>query len=243
MPDHGDGDVSSRRASLTDGISTVAADTRGIELWLVDLVRYPVQERQVSLNAVELDRASRFKFQDDRRRYLAAHCALREIIGLRLDRAPASLQFFEQDQGKPSLLSEPGQAHNSLRFSLSHSEDLALVGLADGFEIGVDIETLRAIDDIWPLAEQCLTRTECEELRATPSQQQSSAFLRGWTRKEACLKAIGTGLSLAPNSLHTGLGRDLATTSLTTSQGPVAVHVRSLDIDTRSIAAVAWMAA
>jgi 4'-phosphopantetheinyl transferase len=243
MPDHSDGDVSSHRASLTDGISTLPADTCGIELWLIDLVRYPFQEKQSWLSAVEMDRASRFKFQDDRRRYLAAHCALREIIGLRLDRPPASLQFLELDQGKPALLPESGQSHNALRFSLSHGEDLALIGLADGFEIGVDIESLRAIDDIWPLAEQCLTRMECEELRATPSQQLSSAFLRGWTRKEACLKAIGTGLSLAPNALHTGLGLDLATTSLTNDHGPATVHVRSIDIDGGSIAAVAWIPA
>lgn len=243
MPDHGDGDVSSRRASLTDGISTVQVDTRGIELWLIDLRHYPFQEKHSWLSAAEASRASRFKFQDDRRRYLAAHCALREIIGLRLDRAPASLQFFEQDQGKPALFPEPGQTHNALRFSLSHSEDLALVGLADGFEIGVDIEALRSIDDVWPLAEQCLTKVECEELRATPSQQLASAFLRGWTRKEACLKAIGTGLSLAPGTLHTGLGCDLATTSLTNNQGPGAVHVRSIDINSQSIAAVAWLAA
>lgn len=230
-------------ASLAEGIRTIPTDTPGIELWLIDLECYPFQEKRCWLSPAELDRAGRFRFQDDQRRYLAAHCALREIIAMRRGAPPASLRFIEQDQGKPALLPEPGQTNNALRFSLSHSDDLALIGLAKDFEIGVDIESLREIDDLWPLADQCLTGAECEELRTVPSQKLSSTFLRGWTRKEACLKAIGTGLSLAPDTFHTGLGRELHKTLLTTEQGPVSIHIRSIDIDSESIAAFAWIGA
>ncbi len=41
-----------------------------------------------------------------------------------------------------------------------------------------------------------------------PSEQRDRAFLVGWTRKEACLKAVGTGLGIDTRSFEAGLEED-----------------------------------
>ena len=91
---------------------------------------------------------------------------------------------------------------------------MAWVALADNGEIGVDVELLRPMPDAIDLARQNFSAAECAELAATPSEDQALAFLLGWTRKEACLKAIGSGLSISPNIFTAGLAMDRAVLTL-----------------------------
>jgi 4'-phosphopantetheinyl transferase len=45
-------------------------------------------------------------------------------------------------------------------------------------------------------------------LRRLPLQRRTDAFFACWTRKEALLKAHGTGFIRPPQSVHVGLGAD-----------------------------------
>jgi len=193
-------------------------------MWLLDLHDALAPERLAALSAAEKERASRFVFERDRRRYLAAHVGLRDLLAARTGLPAAALVFEEGPFGKPSLSGLPRCA-----FNMSHSEDVALVALTDSEvgEIGVDVEMLRAMPDAVALARQNFSRAENAELAATPPQDQSLAFLLGWTRKEACLKAIGSGLSIAPNIFTAGLDMGERSVAIDTPAGTARVWVTS----------------
>jgi 4'-phosphopantetheinyl transferase len=73
-----------------------------------------------------------------------------------------------------------------------------LVAIASAGDVGVDVEVLgRDITD-WELVEQALTKGERDRLQALPDGERTESFLRSWTRKEAILKAAGTGLGIDP---------------------------------------------
>lgn len=194
------------------------------DLWLLDLLAPPAPQQLAALSTTERDRANRFVFERDRRRYLAAHVGLRDLLASRTGLAAATLVFDEGPFGKPAL-APPARC----AFNMSHSEDVALVALAvaDAGEIGVDVEMLRRMPDAMALARQNFSASENDELSATTPSDQSLAFLLGWTRKEACLKAIGSGLSIAPNIFTAGLDRGARSVQIATPAGTASVWVQS----------------
>jgi 4'-phosphopantetheinyl transferase len=86
---------------------------------------------------------------------------------------------------------EGGRGH--VEFNLAHSGGKAVIALAGDAAIGVDIELLRPIDDVESLARLVFSDVERRELEF--ASDPVSAFLNGWTRKEAYVKALGLGLS------------------------------------------------
>lgn len=175
-------------------------------LWLFDLACEPEPGELAWLDADELAQAHRLAFAADRRRYLAAHVGLRRHLGHELQRAPATLVFGRDALGKPRL------ATQRCEFNLSHTVERAALAIADR-PVGVDIEQLREIGDLDALAERCFTADERKELEAADVRR-AEWFLHGWTRKEACLKAIGCGLSLEPATFETGLVPDTSEVEL-----------------------------
>ena len=202
--------------------------------WLVDLREMPPLERLATLSASEHERASRFVFERDRRRYLAAHCGLRQLLAARTGVVASAIEFHEGPFGKPSLTDKRGCA-----FNMSHSEDVALIAMADTGEIGVDVEMLRAMPDAMDLARQNFSASERADLAATRPEDQALAFLLGWTRKEACLKAIGSGLSIAPNIFTAGLGTEPLSVGIPTPQGQATVRVHSFRHGTHMVCSLA----
>jgi 4'-phosphopantetheinyl transferase len=79
---------------------------------------------------------------------------------------------------------------------------LVVIGISER-RIGVDVEEIRPIDDLPTIAETYFTRAECSFLFQHPPADRMQAFFRCWTRKEACIKAVGKGLSIALNSFDT----------------------------------------
>ena len=205
------------------------------ELWHFVLHQWPAPPQLATLSAQEQARASRFVFDRDRRRYQAAHVGLRDLLAARTGVPAAELVFEEGPFGKPAL------AGGLCAFNLSHSEDVALVALADAGvgEIGVDVEMLRPMADAAALARQNFSASENAELAALPSGDQSLAFLLGWTRKEACLKAIGSGLSIAPNIFTAGLGMGPRSVLIDTPAGMASVWVQSFRHGTDVVGSVA----
>jgi len=117
---------------------------------------------------------------------------LARYLGLR----PSSVVLRRTSAGKPEV---PGSV---LRVSLAHSGDAAVVAVASGREVGVDVELLRAGTESWSLSSHALTQSEQARLKALPVSRRSGAFLSMWTRKEALLKALGVGLALDPQLIE-----------------------------------------
>lgn len=205
----------------------------GFDLWLIDLRFQSSPETRAWLSDAERRKAARFVFERDRRRYLAAHIALRNLLSHRTKIAPAQLEFSEGPFGKPALRSTA-----ACNFNLSHSEDVAVLLIAEQGEIGVDVEMLRPMADASSLAQRNFSRDECARFHDVESTQRDLAFLTGWTRKEACLKAIGSGLSIAPDLFTAGLEHAERTTTIPTPTGTATVTVNSFCHEQRLI--VAW---
>jgi 4'-phosphopantetheinyl transferase len=140
------------------------------------------------LSPVERSQLARLHQRTDQHRYLLGHAALRHALGQTLGLAPDALAIVRDAQGKPRLAG----AHAGLHFNLSHSGDWVALAWSQLAPVGVDIEA-RA-NNFAELLPYCANPTEQVELRADPRPER--AFLQLWTRKEAVLKAHGSGLSV-----------------------------------------------
>jgi 4'-phosphopantetheinyl transferase len=141
----------------------------------------------------ERQRAARFVFERDRRRFIAARARLRRLLGERLGVPPDSVELAYGAHGKPPLGPRHGR---DLRFSVSHSRDVAVYAFADGADVGTDVEALRELDDADAIATRCFSQGEYQAYR-------SHGFFYCWTRKEAYLKALGLGLEQDLRNLDT----------------------------------------
>lgn len=138
------------------------------------------------LDPSEIERATRFRFEVDRERFIIAHGSLRSLLGEQLSEDPARIQLERGPYGKPFV---PG---SELRFNLSDTKDAMLVGITKGQEIGVDIETMQRRVDHLAVSEHYFTPEEVEAIAL--SSDTKRRFLEYWTRKEAVLKASGVGI-------------------------------------------------
>ena len=174
-----------------------------VHLWRADLGLASGQRQDLllTLSADEQERASRFHFERDRNRFIAARGILRAILGRYLGLDPAQLQFSYSPHGKPSLANDcdgaAGKLHpqGQLCFNLSHANDLALYAVAWDCRIGIDLEFLRPLSDLEKLAERFFSTGEARAIKALALEQRPAAFFRCWTGREAYLKATGEGLS------------------------------------------------
>ena len=166
------------------------------------------------LDPAERARAARFVFERDRTRYIAAHAQARRHLGARLAVAPGAVPLTTTGNGKPvvdvdaALLAgaDPGSAN--LCFNLTHSGAVGYLAIAP-FSVGIDVELHRSIEDLQPLINSCCSPAEIAALAALPARVRYLGFLGVWTRKEAALKAWGTGIGAIPlDELHVGIAAE-----------------------------------
>lgn len=148
------------------------------------------------LDEEERARAARFHFEEDRRSYVAAHALLRMALSRRADRPPQDWRFAAARLGKPYLLDNP----RDLRFSLSHTRGMVAVAIAEGVEIGVDVEPSDRRAESMKLANRFFAPEEVALLAAVEGEARRDLFFAIWTLKEAVVKATGQGLSRALDS-------------------------------------------
>jgi 4'-phosphopantetheinyl transferase len=158
-------------------------------------------------------RAARFVRARDRRRFARCRAALRQILGGLLGESPGSLRFRAVAHGKPEIdFAAMGidavNALTDLRFNVSHSSELALIGVCRGREIGVDLEKIRPISESERIVTSYFSAAERAEFAAIAPAARDDAFFRGWTRKEAVLKGLGIGLAGLAAHYETGFGTE-----------------------------------
>src|SRR5262249_38435202 len=95
------------------------------------------QLRQL-LSPQERARADRFRFEKDRNAFTIARGLLRIILGSYLQTTPSAIEFTYGSRGKPSVVSA-----RPIQFNLSHSGDLAVYAITEGYEVGADVEYIR----------------------------------------------------------------------------------------------------
>ena len=154
----------------------------------LDLPEEALAKARALLSPDETARADRFLRREDRARFTAARAWLRRVLAAHLGEAPEHLAFAYGEQGKPALDDPRG-----LDFNLAHSGPHALLAVSPGFPIGIDIEEERETEA--KVAERFFSPSEVRALSAHRGDTRRSAFFRCWTRKEAYLKALGSGLA------------------------------------------------
>ncbi|MEV5613903.1 4'-phosphopantetheinyl transferase superfamily protein [Streptomyces sp. NPDC052225] len=190
------------------------------------------------LDAAELRRAELFVRPTDRVQYLSAHIALRRVLAEATGYPPDRLVLGRETvtarpyrTSRPVLLDPPLPVH----FSLSHSHGLVLIGTAASV-VGVDVQrtpTTESVQVVGP----ALHRAEWRELRAFPEDRRPDFFAQLWTRKEAYLKGLGTGLARSPARDYLG-----AAPWPGAPQGPAGWIVRNVPAGPHHAAAAALFA-
>ena len=145
------------------------------------------------LDDAERARADAFVFPRDAERWTRVRAAVRDRLARHLQISNADLQWNFGVHEKPSLVA------NDLAFNLSHGGSLSALLVATEGPVGVDLEPVDRGKDLIEAYEAFCHPDEIPEL---PPGDKSQALISLWTAKEAFLKAVGTGLSLAPQKVR-----------------------------------------
>ncbi|MFD2726454.1 4'-phosphopantetheinyl transferase family protein [Hyunsoonleella rubra] len=135
-------------------------------------------------------RASKFHFKKDEERFIVFRGVLRFISGKYLNLKPEAVTFKYGEFGKPEFALKA-----DLKFNISHSKDMAVMGFVNNFDIGIDIEFMKSDFHVMDIADNYFSKHEIQMLREFPENLQTEGFYRCWTRKEAFIKAKSKGLS------------------------------------------------
>jgi len=160
-----------------------------VHLWLIDLEisELTLQTLEYTLSSDEKARAKRFRFERDRRHFIACRAILRNILGRYLSCSPSCVPFSYSQYGKPRI-----DIDTSIQFNVSHSGGLAIYAIAH-HAIGIDLEQYRQFE-VEPVAKTAFSSQEYTALVALEPSERPKAFFQLWTCKEAYLKATGEGL-------------------------------------------------
>ncbi len=198
--------------------ATVQRDD-AIDIMVAGLALEPAAVRASAslLSAAEQERARRFAFGRDARRFIVCRARLRQLLGARLGVRPESVELVYGARGKPALANS---GRNSLRFNLSHRDDVAVYALSSGREVGIDVEAIRPLPDADAIAAHFFSRCEHAAYRALDPFDQPLGFFQCWTRKEAFIKALGEGLSHPLDSFDVSLAPGAPAELLRVGRGP-----------------------
>ena len=169
------------------------ADSGLVNIWRLALTNGPNETCLLTLlEPAERQRAERYRNSVARRNFLFCRATLRLLLAEQLHITTDALRLVTDDHGKPHL----ADALPDISFNVSHSYDLALIALAKGHAIGVDVEAGHPSRPNEAIARRCFAPEEFARWRALPETERIPAFYALWTRKEAFAKAVGRGIAI-----------------------------------------------
>jgi len=137
----------------------------------------------------ERARAERYLNPGARNAFIACRTVLRQAASAATGLAPEALALPAKPPGKPAFSGPAAGIH----FNIAHSGGTALVALSPNGPLGIDLEELRPLRDAEALARKAFTAGETEALVRRSFDVR--AFFACWTRKEAVVKALGSGIA------------------------------------------------
>lgn len=169
--------------------------TCNIHIWSSNLaVSYEkVSKYYKYLSPYERHRAESLKFEKDRNLFVVFRGVLRKILSIYINLPPEKILIEHTNFGKPILRNYPGTGY--LYFNSSRSNNLALYIFSGLYEVGIDIEEVREIDNFEDIISQFFAPEEISDFNKIQPQELIRTFYKTWTKKEAFVKAIGVGLS------------------------------------------------
>jgi phosphopantetheinyl transferase len=155
------------------------ADTRDLSSRYTDIQKY--------ISGNEQARADKFHFDQDRETYITCHAMLRLVLAQFLNLNPLEISYKIGSNNKPGIKDDP------VYFNVTHTREAFAFTVSREFNVGIDLENINQDIEISSVARSYFSKKEREYIfnLATGSKER---FFQLWTRKEALLKALGTGI-------------------------------------------------
>jgi phosphopantetheinyl transferase len=173
----------------------ISDETHVVGVWFIsDPTRFTTRADFARLlTSDERLRATRFLHTSDRDAYVAARCAVRLLASRQLQCDPRDIIIGIDALGKPFVEQHSCTARFS--FSISHSRGRVMLATSCSGPVGIDLQWMDPSVDVQKLARAFFREEEADYLDTLPQQQRVRTFYSLWVRKEAYLKALGTGLA------------------------------------------------
>jgi 4'-phosphopantetheinyl transferase len=161
------------------------------DVWVLPIRanRQLVDELRRTLSPDEIERALRFRSEEDSDLFIVGRGILRKILSRYVSEPAEKLVFRYGSKGKPYLLDR-----SDVQFNLAHSGGRAVYAVGR-VELGVDIELVKPSTDWRKISQRFFSPREVKELQRLDPTQQLRGFFSCWARKEAYIKAIGEGIA------------------------------------------------
>jgi 4'-phosphopantetheinyl transferase len=188
--------MSDRELRWQSGIGPATLPSSELHVWKISLEQTPQRVRafRALLCSEELQRCERLHFPRDRDGFCVCRGYLRVLLGRYGGAAPDRIRLTRGIHGKLAL---DRRVHETdIEFNVSHSGCLALIALARGRRVGVDIERAGPAGRIELISSRFFSAEEDESIRALPEESRDRAFYACWTRKEAAIKALGGSIAM-----------------------------------------------
>ena len=154
------------------------------ELNLDEALQHVSQQRR--------EKALAFRHGGGRRLSVAAYLLLCDLLRQHYDIEELPI-LQETPDGKPFLKDYP-----AIHFNLSHTRGVAAC-VVSRQPVGIDVERIRPLNNA--LARRVLTPAEYQHVKS--SAEPDIEFIHLWTKKEALLKLIGTGIRAELDTVNT----------------------------------------
>lgn len=139
------------------------------------------------LSDKEQERRSRFLTPDDFKTYGISHGILRLILSFYTNSDPDKLSYYYGINNKPGIPKDP------VFFNLTHTKNAFAIAVTRNHYIGIDLEEINSGIEIKAIASNYFGLKERDYIFHSEKEAFERFFLI-WTRKEALLKALGTGI-------------------------------------------------
>ncbi len=180
-------------------------ETGDVHIWCVDVERNGSLDDRC-LDRQEREQVDRFHFARHANAYRCAHVMRRSVLGGYRGVQPDELRYETGIHGRPQLSAYEGTV-SEIRFNATSSLPVSLLAVTVNCQVGIDVERLRPMPDAAQIAETQFHPDEAEIITGLGSAaDRHDAFFRCWTRKEAVVKALGTGLSTDIATFVVGAG-------------------------------------
>lgn len=199
-------------------------EPRGVHVWTRDLdaAGDARLDRDEMLSSEELSVARRLRSPLARQRFIRSHVIARHLLSGILQKPAGDIVFGRNRWGKP-FVELP--RHAALDFNFSHSENAFLLGVCCGGAVGVDVEMIRDVPDLLPVAESFFSPAEIASLHVAHSAERQDLFFQYWTMKEASAKLTGGGFSADANGPEVTDGKRYSQTTLRIGHDRVATAI------------------
>jgi len=150
------------------------------------------------LNLLSIDEkntANNISSESQRNLFITSHAATRSLLSRLLKLPTTEIDIAIHENGKPYI-----KDTHQLHFNLSHTQEVALLGLSNTESIGLDIEYINPKRNILGVAKRFFHPVEYKWILEEEIGKQLNLFYQLWCLKEACLKGVGCGLQGGLNS-------------------------------------------